>query len=31
MNTHRVHLMEKLDVHDVATLTRLAVTLGLVS
>jgi DNA-binding NarL/FixJ family response regulator len=31
VNTHRVHLMEKLEAHDVATLTRLAVTLGLVS
>jgi DNA-binding NarL/FixJ family response regulator len=31
VNTHRVHLMEKLKAHDVATLTRLAVTLGLVS
>jgi DNA-binding NarL/FixJ family response regulator len=31
VNTHRVHLMEKLQAHDVATLTRLAVTLGLVS
>ena len=31
VNTHRVHLMEKLDAHDVATLTRLAVSLGLVS
>jgi DNA-binding NarL/FixJ family response regulator len=31
VNTHRVHLMEKLDVHDVASLTRLALSLGLAS
>ena len=30
VNTHRVHIMEKLDVHDVASLTRLAIALGLV-
>jgi DNA-binding NarL/FixJ family response regulator len=29
VNTHRVHLMEKLQVHDVATLTRKALELGL--
>jgi DNA-binding NarL/FixJ family response regulator len=29
VNTHRVHLMEKLDVHDVASLTKIAMDLGL--
>ncbi len=29
VNTHRVHLMEKLAVHDLATLTRKALDLGL--
>jgi DNA-binding NarL/FixJ family response regulator len=29
VNTHRVHLMGKLGVHDVASLTRKAVELGL--
>jgi len=29
VNTHRVHLMEKLDVHDVASLTKIALDLGL--
>ncbi len=29
VNTHRVHLMRKLGVHDVANLTRIAVGLGL--
>lgn len=29
VNTHRVHLMEKLDLHDVASLTRRALELGL--
>jgi DNA-binding NarL/FixJ family response regulator len=29
VNTHRVHVMEKLGAHDVASLTRLAVNLGL--
>jgi len=29
VNTHRVHLMRKLGVHDVASLTRIAVGLGL--
>ncbi len=27
---HRSHLMEKLDIHDVATLTRVALRLGIV-
>ncbi len=30
VNTHRIHLMEKLAVHDVVSLTRLAVESGLV-
>jgi DNA-binding CsgD family transcriptional regulator len=29
VNTHRVHVMDKLGAHDVAALTRLAVGLGL--
>ena len=29
VNTHRVHLMDKLDVHDVASLTKIALDLGL--
>ncbi len=29
VNTHRVHVMDKLGTHDVASLTRLAVGLGL--
>jgi DNA-binding NarL/FixJ family response regulator len=29
VNTHRVHLMEKLGVHDAVALTRLALTAGL--
>jgi len=29
VNTHRVHLMEKLGAHDVVALTRLAVEAGL--
>jgi DNA-binding NarL/FixJ family response regulator len=29
VNTHRVHLMEKLNVHDVASLTKIALDLGL--
>ncbi|MHB1844176.1 MAG: response regulator [Deltaproteobacteria bacterium] len=31
VNSHRVHLMEKLDLHDVAALTRFAVRLGLLA
>jgi DNA-binding NarL/FixJ family response regulator len=27
---HRLHLMQKLDIHDVATLTRVALRLGIV-
>ena len=30
VETHRAQLMERLDVHDVAALVRLAVRLGLV-
>ena len=30
VDAHRTHLMQKLDLHDVASLTRLAVRLGLV-
>ncbi|MDY6875976.1 MAG: response regulator transcription factor [Chloroflexota bacterium] len=30
VETHRAHLMDKLDIHDVAGLTRLAIQLGLV-
>ncbi len=30
VNSHRVHLMEKLEVHDVAALTRLAFAAGLI-
>jgi len=30
VNSHRIHLMEKLRVHDVVSLTRLAVEAGLV-
>jgi DNA-binding NarL/FixJ family response regulator len=29
VNTHRIHLMEKLEVHDAVALTRLAVSQGL--
>jgi DNA-binding CsgD family transcriptional regulator len=29
-DTHRTHLMEKLDIHDIAGLTRHAIRLGLV-
>jgi DNA-binding NarL/FixJ family response regulator len=30
VETHRANLMDKLDIHDVAGLTRLAVQMGLV-
>ena len=30
VDAHRTHLMQKLDLHDVASLTRLAIRLGLV-
>jgi DNA-binding NarL/FixJ family response regulator len=30
VDTHRTHLMQKLDLHDIASLTRLAIRLGLV-
>ncbi|MBL7064172.1 MAG: DNA-binding response regulator, partial [Anaerolineae bacterium] len=30
VETHRANLMDKLDIHDVAGLTRLAIQIGLV-